>query len=415
LIGRRLRPLLGAFFAFATLLAATGRAGAEVKIWNPSGCGFNCTWQTAENWDPVGVPGTGDNIFVDTGGLVLLKADTDKVGSLDLTGATLLAQGFVLRATTMTLRGSAQGVSASVVINPTSTTGFFADRLRIGFGGLLTLDVAGSSANIKNMTIDFGGMFRVKGAGRRHHRLRVSGSFDPGTDLDNNGTIALDEGTTEIEAFGEEVYDLDGEFEVGIVTIASGAVLEFLRFHQSDDFDGTLNVGDGGSEPGVMEIGSLAPASWTIGPGGVVTLDNGEISSELLTSEGDIRGNGSLMTEVRNSGAITPGLSVGSLHIELDYRQFSGGTLGIELGGLSAGSDYDVLSVGGVADLDGTLDVSLVGEFQPTIGDEFTILTAAGVIPGTGQLVEGVKGSMRSIYRPLTVGSASTSFTILAM
>lgn len=405
MIGRRLRPLLGAFFAFATLLAATAPASAEVRTWDPTVCGFGCDWQIANNWDPVGVPAMLDDVFINTGGLVLLSDDTEFLNTLDLTGTTLLAQGFMIDADTMTIRGFAEGAAGSVVIDPNAGVGLFAHSLRIAFGGLLTLDVAGSEAVVsrREMTIDFGGEFRAHGAGS--HQLIVNGGSISGVALNNNGTISTSGGTLSIDArefMAINMIDLDGEFEIGIVNISSGATLEFLGFQPSDDFGGTINVGGGGVEPGVLVIGRNAP--WTIGPGGVVTLDNGEISSELLTSEGDLRGNGSLMTEVRNHGGITPGLSAGSLHIELDYTQFSGGTLGIELGGLSAGSDCDVLSVGGAANLDGTLDVSLVGEFQPTIGDESTILTAAGVIPGTGQLVEGVKGEFDAVNLPTLDG-----------
>ena len=47
----------------------------------------------------------------------------------------------------------------------------------------------------------------------------------------------------------------------------------------------------------------------------------------------------------------------------------------MELGGTTAGSEYDQLVVTGNANLAGTLDVSLLGEFHPSPGDSFTVLT----------------------------------------
>jgi hypothetical protein len=62
------------------------------------------------------------------------------------------------------------------------------------------------------------------------------------------------------------------------------------------------------------------------------------------------------------------------------------GTLDIEIGGLTAGSEYDQLNhtlAGGAAQLGGTLGVSLLNGFMPQAGDMFDILTAAGGVSGT--------------------------------
>jgi hypothetical protein len=50
--------------------------------------------------------------------------------------------------------------------------------------------------------------------------------------------------------------------------------------------------------------------------------------------------------------------------------------LSIELGGLAADSEHDQLIVAGTATLGGTLNLDLVGEFAPSLGNHFTILTA---------------------------------------
>ena len=81
-----------------------------------------------------------------------------------------------------------------------------------------------------------------------------------------------------------------------------------------------------------------------------------------------------------NLGTIAPGLSPEILTIQGDYMQSSTGTLEIEIGGLTPGSDgHDQLVVTGAATLAGRLDVSLINDFSPAVDDEVTYLTAASI------------------------------------
>lgn len=73
----------------------------------------------------------------------------------------------------------------------------------------------------------------------------------------------------------------------------------------------------------------------------------------------------------------------GELSVQGDFIHLAGGLLQIDLGGATAGVDYDYLAVDGVVELAGDLSVSLVdaaGEpFAPALGDRFEILTADGI------------------------------------
>ena len=60
--------------------------------------------------------------------------------------------------------------------------------------------------------------------------------------------------------------------------------------------------------------------------------------------------------------------------IEGDIALQSDGTLKIELGGTTQGTEYDVLNVTGKATLSGTLDVELINGFSPKEGDTFQII-----------------------------------------
>lgn len=127
----------------------------------------------------------------------------------------------------------------------------------------------------------------------------------------------------------------------------------------------------------------------TLGGGsGVATLELAA-GSELTVSEGLhlaanglLTGKGTLVGQVINSGATSPGTSTGVLAINGDYMQQATGRLSIELGGVDNSSplqaQFDQLLVFGHAALAGTLEVSLVGGFIPAIGDTFEILRATG-------------------------------------
>lgn len=71
--------------------------------------------------------------------------------------------------------------------------------------------------------------------------------------------------------------------------------------------------------------------------------------------------------------------SVGTLAITGNYTQSADGELLVELA--STTSD-DRLEITGVATLDGTLTVSLLGDFVPVLGDSFGFLFAAGGFGG---------------------------------
>ncbi len=82
----------------------------------------------------------------------------------------------------------------------------------------------------------------------------------------------------------------------------------------------------------------------------------------------------------------TPIDPTGSITVQGDFYHLAGGQLVIDLGGHSAGVDYDTVDVLGKVELEGDLAVSLAdtgGElFAPALGDTFNILTATQGILG---------------------------------
>jgi hypothetical protein len=86
---------------------------------------------------------------------------------------------------------------------------------------------------------------------------------------------------------------------------------------------------------------------------------------------------------VRNlSGRIEPGAPIGELVVDGDLSNQAAATIAFDLGGTTAITQYDRISVGRSAFLAGTLEVSLAGAFTPVVGNAFTLLTAADNIVG---------------------------------
>jgi hypothetical protein len=97
-------------------------------------------------------------------------------------------------------------------------------------------------------------------------------------------------------------------------------------------------------------------------------------SGTYLVGPGAITGN------VSNSGNFYVGGGqslVGVTTITGAYTQSSTGTLFVDIGGTTAGTQYDQLQVSGAVTLGGTLDIALVSGYSPVAGTNFTIMTYA--------------------------------------
>lgn len=153
----------------------------------------------------------------------------------------------------------------------------------------------------------------------------------------------------------------------------------------------------------------LGGGNWTLTgdgffPGGT-SIQQGEVyvqgtlnSPVTVGPEGFLGGTGFIGGNVANFGAVSPGTangtanSIGKLTVKGDYTQNKSGTLVIEVRGKKAG-EYDVLSVAGAAQLDGTLRIERVGKSpRLKVGDRIAFLTAGN----------GVQGKFSDVHNPLT-------------
>ena len=72
---------------------------------------------------------------------------------------------------------------------------------------------------------------------------------------------------------------------------------------------------------------------------------------------------------------MSPGDSLGTLNLTVNYPTTSSSNLNIEIGGTTVNSLYDQLNITGTATLGGTLNISLVNGFTPVLEDTFVIMT----------------------------------------
>jgi hypothetical protein len=99
-----------------------------------------------------------------------------------------------------------------------------------------------------------------------------------------------------------------------------------------------------------------------------------------------LRGGLRILGDVVNAGTVAPGNSPDITTIIGDYVQLPGSTLEIEVGGLTPGTEHDMLVVTGTATLGGQLVVPLIDGYDPPVDDPskfITILTAGGGLVGT--------------------------------
>ena len=122
-------------------------------------------------------------------------------------------------------------------------------------------------------------------------------------------------------------------------------------------------------------------AGSTVVNAGAIIQGGAHPVSAMLIQGGTLSGSGIINDVVSNTATVRPGSSPGILTLEgypTTYSQGAGGTLDIEIGGLTPGTQYsrlDATASSGTVALGGTLQVSLVNGFNPAVGDTFAIVT----------------------------------------
>jgi cyclophilin family peptidyl-prolyl cis-trans isomerase len=118
----------------------------------------------------------------------------------------------------------------------------------------------------------------------------------------------------------------------------------------------------------------------------------------------------SLTQSVLNLGTFAPGLQVGTVTLP-SYEQTAEGTLAIQLRGPTIDTQYDRLNVTGQAKMDGNVDVTLLGGYQPAAGSSFNIITAGSL---TGTFTADLPGISAGLVWNVAVSGTTMTLTVVA-
>ena len=126
---------------------------------------------------------------------------------------------------------------------------------------------------------------------------------------------------------------------------------------------GTLSFQRGAPNSGNVSVasGATLAAAGYIQTGGSSTLNGGTLAGGPFSiNAGALLGSGTINANVTNGGQVIPGGTgaAGTSTINGNYTQTATGTLDIDIGGTTAGSQYDQLAVSGTASLGGTVNVA---------------------------------------------------------
>jgi hypothetical protein len=267
--------------------------------------------------------------------------------------------------------------------------GNFFDPGRITIGSAGTVTVSGSLLSSAGASIEGPGSLNVLDGGVvkagnmlsiGHLLIDGAGSSVAVTDSNFSGNVTIQNGGTLSTNYQDSVY--------ATVTGKGSALYSY------DQLGGTVIVQDGGyvrdsiGSGGGAVIGSGSRWSnsilnvtrtLTVADGGTVTANPG-ITSMQIEPGGVVNGNGGILqaATVQNSGTLHGGgpgtITIVGDYTQTDYTQTMPGILDEQIAGPSDGQ-YDKTVITGTATLDGTLNLSLLAGFLPSVGDSLIIMT----------------------------------------
>ena len=161
---------------------------------------------------------------------------------------------------------------------------------------------------------------------------------------------------------------------------------------------------------------SRSGVTFTNADGGVVSAESGTLDMDgvfvhadgaLIQGTATVDVTGATFTHDGDTG---PGASPGVLAWTGAWAPSAASALRIEIGGSAVGTDYDQLAVTSAASLAGDLVLSVADGSPPSVGDSYTVLTAAS-ISGDFDTVEAPDGYAVTV----TVGAVDVVVTVDAV
>ncbi len=202
-----------------------------------------------------------------------------------------------------------------------------------------------------------------------------------------------------INSSGDVSQKLDGVLDqttVSALNIGSSSTGRFIANGPIDvDVQNAITIGTGAQGDMFVVNGAAVTAqSVLVGPSGALNLSSGSITA--------------LNTGVTMAGLLTIGSSPGVGTIYGDFTM-TGGLWSVEIGGASSGM-YDVLNIFGNADFSGgTIGISFLNGFLPSVGDTFDFLKVSGTsnLNGTRFSVSGLSKNIGLSFLPSVSGGFS--------
>ncbi|MBY0241968.1 MAG: filamentous hemagglutinin N-terminal domain-containing protein, partial [Burkholderiaceae bacterium] len=348
-------------------------------------------------------------VTIDAAGTLDTSGFAQAIGTLTSAGTVSAATGRLTAVNGYTLTGGtlsgqlAGGDMAQMAGNVTLSGAYSGNAIKV-LGGAMTIGSDGLQAGAALLQTAAGAGLTINGATSTVNLLN-HGSVDLSAALSVASGVSENAGVLNINGMGGQFAMADGtaftNTAAGTVTLAGTHATPISGLGTFVNA-GTFNKTSAGTQTAVLteQSGTLAASKGAltlsgltanagrleIGSGATLAVAGGTLTNHagaVLAGSGTLDlGMGALI----NHGKVSPGAdgdaAIGTLSVQGDYQQGSGGVLAIDLGGDGAGQS-DRLAIAGKAALDGTLTAVLASGYKPVAFQPIAIVTAGGARSGT--------------------------------
>jgi hypothetical protein len=367
-------------------------------------------YTTAGNFNNLGTLGVGSGTTFAVSGKLANFAGTTLTGGTYTLGGILKFAG-----ANVVTNDAAIGLtdSAGEIVNSTNSSNGLANFAVNGTTGSFALSggasftTAGAFTNNGTLSVGSGSTFDVKtnltnlsGGTLTGGTYAVSGTFESaGANIVTNAAnLTLSGSAAKVlnsTTSASALANFATNAAAGSFSLASGA-----NFTTAGAFSnaGALSIGSGST----FKTGGTTAFTQT---GGSTTDDGTLTASGVTLSAGTLLGNGTITGNLQSSGTVTPGISAtktGTLTDSGAYTQNAAGKLNIGIGGTTS---FDALK-STTAVLGGTLNLSELNGFVPTVGSTFKILnfnSETGKFATVNGLTINSKEAYTITYQPTDV------------
>ncbi|WP_036662661.1 autotransporter domain-containing protein [Pandoraea sp. SD6-2] len=293
--------------------------------------------------------------------------------TLTLTNASGTFSGSMAGTGGLTLNGGTQTLSGANVYTGATTVN----------AGTLVLSGVGSLSQAATVALAGSNAVLALSAGGNQSLAHLSGVSGSQLALGAN-TLTLTDNTS--QTFGGSLTGSGGLVKQGTGTLTLNGI--------SSAFTGTTTVSGG-----TVAVGDAASAGAVLG------------GNVQVSTRGTLRGHGTVLGNVNNSGTVAPGGSIGTLTVNGNYVQAATGTLSIEV----SPTQGSQLHVGGSATLGGTL--AIVYDPGTYTARQYTLLTATNGVTGRFSAVTNTTtagANLGTLQSSVNYGANAVDLTLAA-